>query len=60
MHPLTAEQVRQFLAALQGDSLDALHVLTVTTGMRRGELLGLKWSHVDLKAGKMQVCQSLT
>lgn len=60
MHPLTAEQARQFLAALQGDSLEAFYVLALTTGMRRGELLGLKWSHVDLETGKIQVCQFLT
>ena len=36
-----------------GDSLEAFFVLALTTGARRGELLGLSWDDVDLKAGTM-------
>jgi integrase len=53
--PLTAEQVKMLLAAARGDRLEALYVLAVTTGMRIGEMLGLKWSDVDLSAGTLQV-----
>ncbi len=50
MHPLSACEARQLLeaAAKFGDRLEALYVLAVHTGMRRGELLGLKWEDVDL------------
>jgi integrase len=34
-------------------------LVAVTTGMRRGELLGLRWSDIDLKAAKLTVNQSL-
>jgi integrase len=34
-------------------------LLGVTTGMRRGEILGLRWSDIDLKAGWLTVNQSL-
>ena len=34
-------------------------LVAVTTGMRRGELLGLRWSDVDLKAARLTVNQSL-
>jgi integrase len=34
-------------------------LVAVTTGLRRGELLGLRWSDVDLKAGTLTVNQSL-
>ena len=48
MHPLSAKEARRLLDAARGDRLEALYVLAVTTGMRRGELLGLKWDDVDL------------
>jgi len=53
--PLTAEQVKMLLAAARGDRLEALYVLAVTTGMRIGEIFGLKWSDVDLEAGILRV-----
>ena len=34
-------------------------VLALTTGMRRGELLGLRWSDVDLEAGRIQITQAM-
>src|SRR5947209_1568362 len=40
---LTAEQARQLLAAAAGERLEALYVLALHTGMRQGELLGLRW-----------------
>jgi integrase len=53
--PLSAEQVKVLLAESRGDRLEALYVLAVTTGMRIGEMFGLKWSDVDLEAGTVQV-----
>src|SRR5215203_3800016 len=49
MRPLTAEQVRILFDVGVGDRLEALYVLAVTTGLRQGELLGLKWDDVDLE-----------
>jgi integrase len=48
MHPLSALEARKLLEAARGDRLEALYVLAIHTGMRRGELLGLKWGDVDL------------
>ncbi len=45
---LTPEQVRQFLADSKGTRFESLFLLAVTTGMRQGELLGLRWRDVDL------------
>jgi len=56
---LTAEQVRRFLKAARGDRLEALYVLAVTTGMRQGELLGLRWQDVDLEHRRLQLVRQL-
>jgi integrase len=47
MHVLNEAQAAQFLAALQGHHREALYYLAITTGMRQGELLGLKWADID-------------
>jgi integrase len=60
MRPLRAEEVRKLLEAAKSDRLDALWVLAVHTGMRQGELLALKWTDVDLEAGKIGVRRTLT
>jgi integrase len=40
--PLDREQTKTLLEAAHGDRFEALYVLAVTTGLRRGELLGLR------------------
>jgi integrase len=60
MRPLSASEARKLLEAAGGDMLEALYVLAVHTGMRRGELLGLKWADVDLKNATIRVRQTLT
>jgi integrase len=57
----TAEQLREFLSftASSGDRNHALWVLLATTGMRRGEALGLRWQDVDLNTGRLRVVQTL-
>jgi integrase len=57
--PLTGEQARSLLEAARGDRLEALYVLAVTTGMRQGELLGLRWEDVDLRCGILKVNRSV-
>jgi integrase len=62
IRPLTPEQAKQLLKAAHeaGDRLEALYVLAVHTGLRQGELLGLKWDDVDLEDGSLQVRRTLT
>lgn len=45
---LLPKEARAFLEAARGDRFEALYVVAVTTGMRRGELLGLRWPDVTL------------
>jgi integrase len=52
---LTVEQARALLAAAAGNRFEALSVLAVKSGMRRGELLALRWEDVDLDKGMIQV-----
>ncbi|GCE18570.1 site-specific integrase [Dictyobacter kobayashii] len=60
MQALSGEQARQFLDAAKGDPLETLYVLALTTGMRQGELLALKWEDVDLAIGTLQVKRTIT
>ncbi len=53
--PLDEDQVRKLLSTVEGDTLEALYILAITTGMRSGELLGLKWEDVDFRAGVLRV-----
>jgi len=59
MRTLTLEQVRTLLGAAREDRLEALYVVAVTTGMRRGELLGLRWVDVDIPGQALAVTGSL-
>jgi hypothetical protein len=52
---LDAAAARQLLAAVAGDRLEAMYVVALTTGLRRGELLGLRWHDVDLTTGIAKV-----
>jgi integrase len=56
----TAAQLTSFLQGLRGDRLEVPILLGATTGMRRGEVLGLRWSDLDLDAGRLAVRQTLT
>jgi integrase len=59
MRTLTAEQAQTLLAAAQGNRLAALYVLALTTGMRQGELLALRWRDVDLDSATLRVTATL-
>jgi integrase len=60
IYPLRPEQVSTLFEAARGDRLEALYILAIHTGLRQGELLGLKWEDVDLEAGTLQVRRTLT
>ncbi len=56
----TATELAAFLAAEQSERMYALWLLLATTGLRRGEALGLRWKDVDLDAGRLSVRQTIT
>ncbi len=53
--PLTPEQALTLLDAAHGDRLLALYAAALLLGLRRGELLGLRWQDIDLDAGRLRV-----
>src|SRR5215208_8011183 len=53
------ERARLFLEAARGDRFEALYLLAIQTGMRRGELLGLRWDDLDLDKALLHVRQAL-
>ncbi len=59
IQPLTMEQARLLVQVVRGHRLEELIILALTTGMRRGELLGLKWQDIDLEKGTLQVRRTL-
>jgi integrase len=56
---LSPIQVRALLTAADGERNEALYVVAVHTGLRQGELLGLRWTDVDLDTGRLSVRSSL-
>ncbi len=56
----TTEEVSLFLDHVRSDRLYAVWHLALITGMRRGELLGLRWEDVDFETATLAVRQSLT
>ena len=56
----TSEELGRFLESVGEDRLYAAFVVLATTGMRRGELLGLRWGDLDLGAGHLSVKQTIT
>lgn len=60
MQILTLPEIHAFLRAVEGDPLEALYVLAVTTGARQGELLALRWCDVDLDAATLAITATLT
>ncbi|SCL20753.1 Site-specific recombinase XerD [Micromonospora rhizosphaerae] len=59
IHPWTEAEARAFLASARAHRLHALFVVALALGLRRGELLGLRWSDLDLNAGQLRVWQTL-
>ncbi|MEH0938666.1 tyrosine-type recombinase/integrase [Micromonospora psammae] len=59
--PWSVDEVRQFLesARADGDPLYAAYVLILVLGLRRGEVLGLRWEDVNLTANELSVTYQL-
>lgn len=56
---LNQEEANRLITIVSGTRLEALLILALTTAMRKGELLGLRWSDIDLGKQVLQVRRTL-
>lgn len=59
IEPLRENEVTQFLISCRGHRLEALLKIAFTTGMRKGEILGLKWTDIDWEEKTIRVQRQL-
>jgi integrase len=60
IQPLTVEQAQKLLSTVHGHKWEALFTIALATGMRRGEILGLKWQDINFATGTLQVRRILS
>jgi integrase len=59
IHPLMPEQARSLLDAVRGDPLEALYRVALSLGLRRGEILALRWEDIDFDQQELRVSGSV-
>lgn len=59
MLTLKDDDLAVFMATIKGDEYESLFLVDLFTGMRQGELLGLRWSCVDFKNGLIRIDKQL-
>ena len=57
--PLNQEQAQQLLAVVKGHRLEVLYRIALGLGLRKGEILGLRWEDVDLEAATIHITGTL-
>lgn len=57
--PLTIEQARAFFEEIEGDRFEAAYLIAAHLGLRRGEILGLRWIDVDTQNAVIRVRQQV-
>ncbi len=55
MQTIPAEQLTAFLREAKASGVFELYYIELMTGLRRGELLGLKWIDIDMRHGELRV-----
>jgi integrase len=58
-HALTGDEARRLLEAARGERFEAIYVFALNLGMRRGEILGLRWSDVDFEGRALRIGQAM-
>ena len=60
IHYYSMEELQRLLRLAEGTRLDILIKLAGLLGLRREEIVGLQWKHVDLTARKLEICSVRT
>lgn len=58
-HVIDADGARKLLDAARGERFEAILVLALTLGMRRGEILGLRWCDINFDERSIRINQAL-
>lgn len=59
IHPLDDADIEKFLHAICGHRYEAVYLVMLFTGLRRGEVCGLTWDRVDLERGTILIDRQL-
>ena len=59
LQPLDEAETKLFLDAVKGHPLELLYTITLFTGLREGEALGLTWDRVDFMRGTILISKQL-
>ena len=57
--PLDSDEIATFREAIQGHRFEIVYMVTLFTGLRRGEVLGLTWDAVDFSNGTLLINKQL-
>lgn len=57
--PLDDKEIAAFIGAIQGHPFEAVYLVTLFTGMRESEVLGLTWDNVDFEGGTILISRQL-
>lgn len=57
--PLSDDEIKKFLMAIETDKFSDIFFVTLFTGMRQREVLGLMWKDIDFEQGKIVIRQQL-
>jgi len=60
MKTLTADQLSAFFREAKDSGVYEIYYLDLATGLRRGELLGLKWTDIDLNRGALKIQRAIS
>ncbi len=59
VNPYGKEEIKQFISALKGTDLEIPMLIDLSLGLRRGELLALKWSDIDFTNNQVHISHNL-